>query len=288
MLYGRQGAGKSTLLLQLAHALATGGEWLGFPVHTGGRVAYVNLDMPTAEFDALLVRGHASSVLGGGNLLVTNEQADLNIFNAAERAVLAGALQAASVRHLIVDTAPRAFLAADGGDVNSAIRRGIILLQALVPEGLLAFSQHDRKRGAWQKAEDFEADEDAFSGPAAWEATVTASFRLTAREGRPKLWVRKCRLSDPRFVWLDLERDTNGFFRARRNYAFLLRIWPQSVPLAERFEPTSLREVLEDVAKRTGATVEAVKQHYYRHKKEGAVPYRWEALVKDGASESDV
>jgi len=283
MLYGRQGAGKSTLLLQLAHALATGTPWLGFATAPpSGAAAYINLDMPQEEFRALLARARDAGVTDEG-LLVTSEQVEFNVMRLRDREELASVLTAADVHHVVVDTAPRTFEPA-GGDVNAEVRRAVTLLQGLAPEGLLAFSQHDRKRGVYQKADDFEADPDAFSGPAAWEATVTTSFRLTDREGKPKLWLQKHRLADPGFRYLELARDEFGFFRAKPHYAIALRSWPRMVPPKERFVPSSLKDVFEDVARRANIDWKTVERYFYRTRKDG-VYYGWaEELVKKGAS----
>ena len=62
LLYGDPKVGKSFAALQLAAALATGSDWLGFPVPTAVKVVYIQLDTPRSLWIDRVSRLNASGL----------------------------------------------------------------------------------------------------------------------------------------------------------------------------------------------------------------------------------
>lgn len=275
MLYGRQGVGKSRLMLQLGHALATGGDWLGFPTYAPGRVAYVNLDMGEKEFEKMWADATLEGIVTD-DMAGTAKQLDINLLKPADRNALLESVETIKARHVLLDTGPRCYRPVKGADIGDEIRNLIRAFQQLTPEGLSVFTQHDRKPGVYQKMDEFEADDNAYSGPAAWETAVTSSWRLTERaENKVKFWVKKHRLGLPPIRTLMLNRDLQtGFFQIEHDYQFDLKTWPKLVPNGAKFQPASRMDVFRDVAQRHGVSVDTVRKYHARTRDQ--VSYLWD------------
>ena len=284
MLYGRQGAGKSTLAYQLGYALATGAPWLQFPVWRPGAVVYLQLDMPRYEWSMLMQRAmplYAPPAQYLFNQRDTHELSRLNILASRERAEITDTLAAVRPLAVILDTVSEGYVPGRYTDVNEEAREVIRLWRDCNPEGLFIFLKHERKGVPWKKmTEEAEEDDDAFSGAAGWETKVTTSLRLTNKFGKPRLWVQKCRLANPGFRQLDLTRDANGFFTVPLRHEHLLATWPRLLPLAERFTPTCVADVLRDISQRASEPYDTVKKAYQRATAHGT-RYPWAAALGD-------
>ena len=286
MLYGRQGSGKSTIAYQLAHALATGEPWLNFPVWKAGPTVYLQFDMPRYEWSMLLHRAQHAFPVGPSmhfNFRETdNDLGRVDIFTPKHRKELKDALEAIRPHAIIVDTISEGFTPRQGQhiDINEEAREVIRYWHELVPEGVFAFLKHERKGSAYKSKKDddgeSEDDIDAFSGPAGWETKVTTSLRLTNQHGQARLWVQKARLADPGFRTMKMSRDPHGFFVAPIGHEQMLTTWPRLVPPSDRFIPSSVADVLRDVAMRTGESYETVKKAHQRAKKEYGKVFVWE------------
>lgn len=274
MLYGHQGIGKSRILWQLGHALATGGDWLGFRITKPGTVAYLNLDMSREEARKMM-RDAKACGLTAPNMYTTPTMEDINVLLKKDAQKVADWLMEVDAYHVIVDTGKRAYRRNAESDLNEEISNVVKFFQMCVPEGMGLFSHHNRKRSGRQSEEEFEKDDDSFSGGVQWEASVTSSLKLTKRSGQLRLYFKKCRLDNPLMESLSLVQDPKtGFFQPVHDYRFDLRTWPAMVPPEQRFEPATEIEVFREISERRGdISIDAVKKHFQRTKEQ--VRYDW-------------
>jgi hypothetical protein len=282
MLYGRQGLGKSRLLWQLSYALATGTDWLGFQVQRPGKVAYVSLDMPEGEAEKMLIDAEQCG-LGHDDIYFPASQ-ELNLLKRHELEGFAEGLMEADATHIVLDTGERSFTPVRGANINDEVRAVIKAYQTCVPQGMAAYSHHNRKRPGRQTEEDFETDADSFTGAVQWEGSATSSIKLTQRNRQLRLYFMKNRLAKPNMISLLLSQDEeSGFFRAHHDYQSALIRWPTLVPEQERFIPKQAIEVFRDVAARYEVKTDTVKAQFHRMRK-NKIHFDWydELLSRNG------
>lgn len=290
MIYSRQGLGKTRIAVQLAHALGTGEPWLGvLPVARTGQVVYLQLDMSPVEWGVLL--GEAGEAgLDTTNLVCLPPSAPgVNVLDRPSFEPLRSEIRGRDPLALVVDAGLDAYEGAPRSeDINQTVLRVLHRLRECVPNGLLIYMLHDRKKGALTSDQRNEGDEDAFAGGGGWERFASTSLRLVRGDspGAIKLVVRKTRFEGPGFTELPLRMCDNGFFQPVLDHKWMLAAWPDCLPVDDRTRiladgVATKAAVYADIAERTGASQETVKKQAQRHVQMHA-PYAWEPLVGGG------
>lgn len=141
LLYGDPKIGKSFAAMQLANAVATGENWLGFPVRKG-TVVYVQLDTPRNVWQARMKKvgvNSSSYVADRGSL----EAWPFNILNPDHLTRLRDSLTPLSPDLVIIDTL-RESHGADEND-STEMQEAIAALVAATQPAALCLISHARK-----------------------------------------------------------------------------------------------------------------------------------------------
>ena len=208
----------------------------------------------------------------------------VNVLNPTSFRALQAALEDIGPIGLFVDAGLNVFEPPKyAGDINQLVLKVLHRLRVLVPDGVLVYTLHDRKRGSSIFLSDDENDPDAFAGPGAWERHASTSFRmLRGKDQQLRLLVRKTRFKGPGFRELDLTMTDQGFFEVSLDHKSMLAVWPRCIPEAERQALLELvqskNDVYRDISKRTGVDLGTVKKYAQRNG-----PYKWEALLSGGS-----
>lgn len=278
MVYSRQGVGKSRLLVQLAHSLETGERFLGIlPILKTGPVVFLQLDMSPLEWAAVLGDARAADMPLQRLYDLRLDADGLNILDGSTQARLQADVARIGAVALIVDAAADAYAAPSGPhDINKLATDVVNAFRRCIPNGLFVYLLHDRKASLFAKPKDVEEDEDAFAGPGGWERPPATSFRLVRQaDGTVKLRVTKARFGGPGFKELDLQFDEHGFLHPVLDHKWMLLFWPDCLPATERLRfasgIASLNVAYQDIAERTGASVDAVRKHDQRLRREHGI-----------------
>lgn len=146
LLYGDPKVGKSFAALQLASALASGKDWLGFSSGGSCRVCYIQLDTPRSlwadRVGRLRESGHEIDALLFGDR-ETLQTWPFDILDPAHRAMLSEALASAKPDVVIIDTLRECHR----GDENDAtdMQQVVSHLTACVKPAALVMVAHGRK-----------------------------------------------------------------------------------------------------------------------------------------------
>lgn len=159
LIYGDVKLGKSYAALQLSLAVADGGDWLGFPVRTSGKVVYVQLDTPAnlwaADPDEYLGRLAKMGILPHPNMYFADRETldcwPFNILDPLHAERLRSAVQAIEPVLVVIDTLREAHRGDENksDDMQGAISR---LVGACRPAAVL-FVHHAKKPNPEQGAD---------------------------------------------------------------------------------------------------------------------------------------
>lgn len=299
MLYGKQKVGKSTLTAQLAHSLITGEPWMGFRILRTGPVLYLQLDLNPAEMQDILNRAEESGYPMRSGLLLPeffdNEfRIPFNIFDENDAAWLAATCDEHKPIAVIVDTINDGYTMDAYGDINHLIRKVYAHFRAAIGGAVLVFVNHARKPSKDFRGQEID-DPDGYLGGTGWPAVASSILEVRTRhKGDDKsatpvvLQVRAGRnMPHTRAHILNLERDERGFFKYSLDKKQMLQQWPDFISPAAltALAPKSKMDVFRAIAARTGEKEDAVRQEFYRMRKEG-VPMPWAAEL-EGTGDDD-
>jgi len=178
LLYSQPKVGKSSAALQLANAVAEGGEWMTFPVCQTGRVMYFQLDNPGTTWSnrVLAFREHGFKLVDEGIYIADATTIPIypfDILQPKHATYLAEVIRPLQPVLVIIDTLRKMHT----GDENSSTVMSNVMsaLQwAIFPSALLVIS-HDKKPSA-------ELDKDIITdhrGSTAVVGEMDAVLRLT-------------------------------------------------------------------------------------------------------------
>jgi len=149
LLYGDPKVGKSFAALQLAAAIDSGHEWLGFPIKVNGKVAYVQLDTPRGVWAERLDKLRASGVNIEPIYFADRESLKawpFDIFNPEHFRLLRSELDRVQPLVVIIDTLKETNQLEENG--NTEGQKVIAALTAVTKPAALILVHHGRKPSA--------------------------------------------------------------------------------------------------------------------------------------------
>jgi hypothetical protein len=152
-IYSPAKRGKSYAILQMALGVANGeGEWLGFPIHTQGRVVYLQFDTPRGEWGDRLDEA-ANAGIPLDHIYTCDKQMipyPFNILDPIHFSWLRDRIQALHPTLVIFDTLRESFR---GDENDAAIMQQVIgLLDAAIQPAAGVIVAHSRKENLNPKA----------------------------------------------------------------------------------------------------------------------------------------
>jgi RecA-family ATPase len=146
ILYGDPKVGKSFAALQLADALVSGADWLGFPIRTPGPVVYIQLDTPRSLWGERL-KSLAASGLGMANIHQADRESfetfPFNILLPEHASMLKESLSSIKPVAVIIDTLRECHSAQE--NESTEMQPVIAALEEAVRPAALILIAHSRK-----------------------------------------------------------------------------------------------------------------------------------------------
>ena len=175
LLYGKKGVGKSPLTWALAHAVATGTPWLGYPAQDKGIVLYIEVDTPVP-----VVSPRMKPVMG--------QDLDIHIYFPPGSIAdhdgwkrLQAETKECTPKLVIVNTLRKVHV---GDDTKSTIPSLVYSrFRFQWPHACIVFVHHEKKTPS-NPEHGFSSGEE-FSGSLAWANDAQVVLRLWRHRGRP-------------------------------------------------------------------------------------------------------
>lgn len=153
-IYGKPKAGKSLAALQMAACISNANvpDFLGFPIHTHGRVCYLQLDTPRSIWALDMEHGIADLQLDFSDCFISDKELAPRPFNVLDPLTVAETekhVKALEPIAVFVDTIRKTH---DGDEDKSTVMKIVVeRLQLAVPQAALVILSHNRKGTAGQE-----------------------------------------------------------------------------------------------------------------------------------------